>query len=316
MKCLLMLCFLLCAGLIKAQSFSHNELTVPVEDKTTKAILTLPDGDGPFPAVVIIAGSGATDKDGNSVGLPGKNNSLKMLAEGLAEAGYASLRYDKRIFAGFTEQELVFEDFVADAVNAFKVLEAHPKTSKVGLAGHSQGSLVGMLAAQQVDVAFFISIAGASMAFDEIIAKQLRANPANPKSLIEKAENIMAELKKGNEVADVPPVLMTLYRPSVQGFIGSWMKYNPVKEIARLKIRTLIVNGTSDIQAGPENMYQLHEVAPTPTFTLEIEGMNHVLKDAPEERMANLATYSNPDLPLSAALIPGITSFIASVLKP
>ena len=313
---ILSLCFLLSPLLIKAQGFTHTPLTLPVENKTTTAVLTLPEGEGPFPATVIIAGSGATDKDGNTSGLPGKNNALKMLAEALAKKGYASLRYDKRIFAGFGEQNLMFEDFVTDAVSAFKLLEAQPKTSKVGLIGHSQGSLVAMLAAQQVEAAFCISIAGPSSAFDEMISKQLRANPANPKPLIEQAESIMAELKQGREAKDVPPPLMPLFRPGVQRFIGSWMKYNPAEEVAKLNTRCLFINGTHDIQVGVENMNQLYNAAPSPSFRLKIAGMNHVLKDAPEEQMANLATYTNPNLPLSAGLVTGIASFIASALKP
>lgn len=314
MKTLFTLCLLLVASLAIAQNFTHTETTLPVEDKTTKAVITLPEGDGPFPALVIVAGSGATDLDGNTYGLQGKNNSLKMLAEALAEKGYASLRYNKRIFAGFSEVNLTFEDFVTDAVNAYKMLDEHPKTAQVGFAGHSQGSLVCMLAARQVNAAFYISIAGAGQAFDEIISKQLHANPANPKPLIEKAEEIMAELKKGNTVSEVPPVLASLFRPTVQNFIGSWMKYSPTEEIAKLKIPSLIINGTNDIQVSVEDAKMLHGAATAKKVLLTIDKMNHVLKDAPEERQANIATYSDEKLALSIGLIPGITSFLGVIL--
>ena len=314
MKLLFSLSLLLCTFLVSAQGFTHTETTLAVEDKTTKAVITLPDGAGPFPAVIIVAGSGATDLDGNSRGLPGKNNSLKMLAEGLAEKGYASLRYNKRILAGFGETGLTFDNFVTDAINAYKMLDEHPKTGKIGFAGHSQGSLVCMLAAQQVDAAFFISIAGPGLAFDEVISKQLKANPANPPVVISKSEEIMAELKKGNEVSEVPPYLMSLFRPSVQGFIGSWMKYSPVAEIAKLKIPVLVINGTTDIQVSVEDAEALHKAATTKKVLLTIDKMNHVLKDAPADRQGNIATYSDESLPLSIGLLAGIDSFLGVVL--
>jgi len=315
MKSIFTLSILCCCLLASAQEFTHTDVTIPVEDKTTKAVLTLPAGDGPFPAMVIISGSGATDKDGNTYGMQGKNNSLKLLSEALAAKGYASLRYDKRIFAGFGEQTLNFDHFVTDAVSAFNLLNEHPKTSQVGIVGHSQGSQVGMLAAQQVNAAFYISIAGPGLAFDEIISKQLRANPANPKDLIEKAESIMSEMKKGNVVEDVPMALMSLFRPTVQSFIGSWMKHSPTEDIAKLDIPVLLVNGTTDIQVTEESAQTLFEAANTPKDILIVEGMNHILKTAPEERNANIATYTNPDLPIVAGLIDGIVAYLGKHLK-
>ena len=117
----LTLLFCLLSFVANGQNFTEEEIKIPIKDKTVKGIITLPKGNGPFPAVLIIQGSGATDLDGNTMGMQGKNNSLKMLSEALADNGIASLRYDKRIFGGFNEAELRFDDFVTDAVTAFSV---------------------------------------------------------------------------------------------------------------------------------------------------------------------------------------------------
>lgn len=316
MKLLMTFGALLLAVMASAQQFTHAEVTLPVEDKSTPAVITIPTGDGPFPAVVIIVGSGPTDLDGNSRGLPGKNNSLKMLAEGLAEQGYASIRYNKRIFAGFGEQDLHFEDLVTDAITAYDLLDKDPRFSQVGFAGHSQGSLVGMLAAQQREADFYISLAGIGLDFAEVISGQLKSNPANPTSLIEEAEKIMEVLKKGEQVDEVSPLLAPLFRPSVQPFLGSWMKYDPQEEIAKLSMPVLIVNGTTDIQVGAENADMLLKAVKAKKVKLIIEGMNHVLKEAPADRAANIATYSKEDLPLSIGLIEGIDAFLKSILDP
>lgn len=317
MKAFFIYTMLLCSALtLSSQSFTEEEIKIPVADKTVKAIITIPQGSVAFPAVLIIQGSGATDLDGNTMGMQGKNNSLKMLAESLAKQGIASLRYNKRIFAGFPENMLSFDDFVTDAVTAFSILKNDQRFSEVGIAGHSQGSLVGMLAAQTTEPDFYISIAGAGQPFDEIIMEQLKANPFNPADLVASAEAIMKKLKAGETESDVPPVLLSLFRPSVQSFIGSWMKYDPKTEIKKLDIPILIVNGTTDIQVTVKDADLLYEASNQQKSTkLIVDGMNHILKNAPEERNANIATYSNPELPLNSTLELEIIKFIKSSSK-
>ena len=233
------------------------------------------------PVVMIIQGSGPTDKDGNSAGIPGKNNSLKMLAEALAEEGIASLRFDKRGMglsqsAGKEEQNLSFDDFVADASQWFDYLAEQKRFTKVGIG--------------------------------ETIMGQLRANPANPPAIIEEAKNIMDELQKGNKVSEIPPYFASLFRPSIQPFMSSWLKYNPQDEFKKLNIPSMIVNGTTDIQVSMDDANRLKAAKPDADLII-IDGMNHVLKDAPAERNANIATYSNPELPLNPDFKLVITSF-------
>jgi esterase/lipase len=317
MKTFLIYVMLLGSALtLSSQSFTEEEIKIPVADKTVKAMITIPNGSGPFPAVLIIQGSGATDLDGNTMGMQGKNNSLKMLAESLANQGIASLRYNKRIFAGFPENTLSFDDFVTDAVTAFSILKQDNRFSEVGIAGHSQGSLIGMLAAQTTDPDFFISIAGPGQPFDEVIMEQLKANPYNPADLVASAEAIMKKLKAGETESEVPPVLLSLFRPSVQSFIGSWMKYDPKTEIKKLDIPILIVIGTTDIQVTVKDADLLYEASnPQKSTKFIVNGMNHVLKNAPEERNANMATYTNPELPINSIFESKIIGFIKNQIK-
>ncbi|MBO3697041.1 S9 family peptidase [Roseivirga sp. E12] len=307
--------FIISSSVCSAQSFQEEEVILPVENGNLGGVIMMPEGKKKqkFPAVLIIQGSGPTDKDGNSAGVSGKNNSLKMLAEALAEQGIASLRFDKRGMglsqsAGKQEQNLIFDDFVSDAGLWFDYLTKQKRFTKIGIAGHSQGSLIGMLVAQNKPTAVFVSIAGPSLNIGETIMGQLKSNPANPPAIIDEAKNIMDELKKGNKVADIPSYYASLFRPSIQPFMSSWLKYDPQEEFKKLSVPSMVVNGTTDIQVTMDDANRLKSANPDARMII-IDGMNHVLKNAPAERSANIATYSNPDLPLNPDFKLVVTSF-------
>lgn len=317
---LISLCLIGCLNLSHAQSYQEEEVALSVENGNLGGIIMLPEGKKrqKTPIVLIIQGSGPTDKDGNSAGIPGKNNSLKMLAEALAEEGIASLRFDKRGMglsqsAGKQEQNLIFDDFVTDASAWFDFLAEQKRFTQIGIAGHSQGSLIGILVAQKKSAAAFVSIAGASLGIGETIMGQLKANPANPPSIIEEAKNIMDELQKGNKVSTIPPYFASLFRPSIQPFMSSWLKYDPQTELKKLSIPTMIMNGTTDIQVSVEDANRLKSAKPDARIII-LDGMNHILKNAPAERNANIATYGNPDLPLNPDFKLVITSFFKEKL--
>lgn len=322
MKNLLLTCLILIGStsISKAQSYQEEQATLSVENGNLGGIIMLPEGKKKkkFPVVMIIQGSGPTDKDGNSAALGGKNNSLKMLAEALAEQGIASLRFDKRGMglsqsAGKQEQNLIFEDFITDAISWYDYLAKQKRFTSIGVAGHSQGALIGIRVAQERPVAAYVSIAGASLSIGETIMGQLKANPANPPAIIEEAKNIMDELKKGNKVATIPQYFASLFRPSIQPFMSSWLNYDPQEEIKKVNVPTMIVNGTTDIQVTMDDANRLKE-AKSDARMIIIDGMNHVLKNAPKERGANIATYSNPDLPLNPDFKLVFTSFFKEKL--
>ncbi|MEC7264820.1 MAG: alpha/beta fold hydrolase, partial [Bacteroidota bacterium] len=259
--------------------------------------------------VLIIAGSGPTDRDGNNPFM--KNNSLKMLAEGLAEKGIASLRYDKRGIgeskaAGLEESQLRFEHYVDDAKAWVELLARDPKFSKIVILGHSEGSLIGMIASQNKDVAQYISIAGVADPAAKTLKEQLKAQPAFVSEL---SNPILDQLEMGKQVDSVPPMLYSLFRPSVQPYMISWFQYDPKSELAKLKIPILIVQGTTDIQVNVVNATALSAANPNAKLKI-IEGMNHILKPSVSDRTANIATYGMPELPLIDGFLEPIVTFI------
>jgi uncharacterized protein len=262
--------------------------------------------------VLLIAGSGPTDRDGNSAGLPGANNSLKLLAEGLAERGIATLRYDKRgvgasLPAGPREADLRFDMYVEDAAAWVRQLQADPRFSSVTVLGHSEGSLIGMLAVERTGADAFVSVAGIARSAGEVLRDQLR--PRLPPSLWEESERILAALEAAEQVDSVPAVLQVLYRPSVQPYLISWLRYVPAEVLARLSLPVLLVQGTTDIQVGVEEAHALHQALPTAELRL-IEGMNHVLKEVPMDLAQQQASYSDPSLPLVPQLLEQIHAFV------
>jgi len=275
--------------------------------------LQLPDAGAGNPKVaLIIAGSGPTDRDGNSALLPGRNDSLKMLAVALAEEGIASVRYDKRgvaasLPAGPTESELRFETYVDDAAAWIGKLKTDPRFGSVAVIGHSEGSLIGMLAAQQAGAAAFISIAGIADGPSAVLRKQLAGKL--PPELDKESERILASLEKGMPVEQVPPALMTLYRPSVQPYMISWFKYLPSERIAALTMPVLIVQGNTDIQVAVAQANGLHRARPDATLAI-IPGMNHVFKHVRADPALQAAAYSDPALPVSPLLVKAVSDFL------
>ena len=291
----------------------------PIELKTPTGTihgtLDLPTGRGPFPVALIIAGSGPTDRNGNSPLIQGKNNSLLMIAEVLRAAGIASVRYDKRgigqsASAMKSEADLRFSDYIDDAASWIDLLKHDPRFTKVAVIGHSEGSLIGMVAAGVAGADAFVSIAGAGFPAGQILKQQLANQPETIRS---EAYSIIDSLEAGKEVKNVSQPLMALFRPSVQPYLISWFRYDPRKEIARLTVPILILQGTTDLQVSVKDAEALHAAQPRSTLDI-IQGMNHVMKIAPENRQENIAAYGNPNLPLAPALVKGLTNFLKSVL--
>jgi uncharacterized protein len=275
-----------------------------------KASLLMPDGNGPVPAVLILPGSGPTDRNSNQPGMT--NDALKLVANQLAGQGIASLRIDKRGVAASAkaaarEQDLRFETYIDDAVAWITFLNQQKRVAKVIVLGHSEGALIGTIAAQRADIAGVISLAGTGFRAAEILRRQL--GPQLTGDLKTRAFAALAELEAGRTVANPPPELAALFRPSVQPYLISWFKYDPAREIAKLRVPVLIVQGTTDIQVGVEDAKALAAAKPDAQLAI-IEGMNHVLRAAPIDRAANLATYTNAALPLKPELMPAMVVFV------
>ena len=288
-------------------TFVETKINLQTSSGTIFGALTTPVAASHTPVALIIAGSGPTDRDGNNVKM--KNNSLKILSEELAKRGIASLRYDKRGIAeskdaGKSEANLRFDDYIADAAGWIEMLKKDKRFSKVIVIGHSEGSLIGMVAAAKADK--FVSIAGAGRSADQVIKQQLSAQPKEVQDI---SFPIIDSLRAGKTVADAPAMLYALFRPSVQPYMISWFRYDPAVEVKKLSIPALIVQGTNDIQVSVEDAKLLSAANPKATLLL-IENMNHILRIVPGDRQANIATYSKPELPVANELIKGIVDFI------
>ena len=279
---------------------------------TLHGTVELPAGARPVPVVLIIAGSGPTDRDGNSRLLPGPNNGLRQLAESLAARGIASVRYDKRgiggsAAAGRTEAELRFDHFVDDAAGWLAQLRADPRFSSVSVIGHSEGSLIGMLAAGRAGADGAVSLAGSGRRAAGLIRGQLAGQL--PPALRERSDAILTALEAGTTTDSVPPPLFMLYRPSVQPYLISWFRHDPGMVVRSLRVPVLVAQGTHDIQVDTADARRLVS-GRSGVELLLVPGMNHVLKLTPADRAAQLPAYSDPSLPVPGQLVEGIASFV------
>ncbi len=273
--------------------------------------LEAPEGTKAVPVVLLIAGSGPTDRNCNQATM--ETNAFKMLADSLKKAGIASVRYDKRGVgesAGSLKDEngLLFEDMVNDAAGFVKMLKNDKRFSSVIVAGHSEGSLVGMMAAAREKANGYISIAGLGDKADKIIVRQIAAQS---EELSLKAAFIMDSMSKGHTVKNVDPSLASLFRPEIQPYIKSWIKLDPSEEIKKLSCPVLVIQGNNDLQVPTEEADILKAAYPKATVKV-IKDMNHVLKLAPADRVGNMTTYTKASLPISAEFSKSVVAFVTA----
>lgn len=272
----------------------------------------------PGTVVLLIAGSGPTDRNGNS-GASVAPAYLRKLAEGLAEKGYASFRYDKRGVGesrdkALREEDLRFDDYVKDAAACFRRLRGMNRYQRVVILGHSEGALIGARAALLEAPDAYISLCGAGYPADSLLKRQIRSNPLN-RPWLSRAFSLLDSIKNGHRPGSVPRELAALFRPSVQPYLQSWFSLDPAVETARLSCPVLIVSGSTDIQISRQDFDRLCAAVPRAQCSW-IEGMNHVLVQAPPDYFPNLATYFDPQLPLHPQIIEIIHSFMQSLKNP
>ena len=285
----------------------ESQLVLKTKSGNIYGTLTTPADTKGVPIALIISGSGPSDRDGNNPFM--KNDCLKQLAHQLAEHDIASLRYDKRGIgeskdAGKNEADLRFDDYVNDAKQWIELLSHENKYSKIIVIGHSEGSLIGMMAGRNADQ--FVSISGEGQPADKILKEQLSKQPQVVQDL---SFPIIDTLKNGKLVDNVNPMLNALFRPSVQPYLISWFKYDPQEEIKRLKIPILILQGTNDLQVSVQDAERLHAANPNSKLVI-LDNMNHILKKVSGDRQENIASYTNRELPIDKELVENIASFV------
>lgn len=291
------------------KTFTEEEITV---DKFTDGTLTSPSEFENPSLVIFIQGSGPTNRDGNSPeGMNNKSDFAKKIAHELAAEGIASFRFDKRIMKAkeLNLDSLSFEDLILDVENILIHFKKDRNFSNIIITGHSQGSLIGILASKN-NADALISIAGAGESIDNILAAQLSAQLPQLKDDIEQA---LKEIKENGSSSNYPSILGSLFSPQNQAFLASWIKYDPAEEIAKLQIPVLIINGTNDAQVKEEQAELLHTAAENSELVL-LENMNHVFRKVNSKDLTkNYQTYNNPELPLHPEIIPVLTDFIKNL---
>lgn len=292
---------------MRADGASEADISLQTATGTLYGTLAMPVRSRP-PIVLIIAGSGPTDRDGNSrLGL--QSDTYKLLAADLSQRGVASVRFDKRgigasAAALTSETDLTFETYIGDAAEWANMLDHDVRFSSVVIAGHSEGSLIGMIAARRIPARAFVSLDGAGRPAPAILREQLKRNAPE---VYAQSDAIITSLQHAEMVKTVPDDLNVLFRPSVQPYLIAWFKYDPAAEIAKVGAPATIVQGTADVQVTMEDAQLLKCGDPSADLVV-VDGMNHVLKHAPDtsSQAAILKGYQDPMLPVEPAVVDAI----------
>lgn len=256
---------------------------------------------------IIIGDYGPIDRNGNQNFQ--KNNNLKKLAHGLADYGISSFRYDKRIVKqikkGRVNARMSFNDFIKDANDVVNYFEKQGTYKAIYIIGHGQGSLVGMLSANE-QVSGFISLAGSAKSIDQVILEQIEQTAPG---LAPDAQRVFDVLKSGKTTRDFPQALSNIFSLDTQDFMGSWMQYNPTTAISTLTIPVLIINGTNDLQVSTEEAEELQKALPT-SVLVNISNMNHVLFIIEGGDLENSKSYNESFRPLPPELMDALVKFM------
>lgn len=312
MKYFLPLLFTFCFGMASAQEHTYVSEEVSIT-RLIDGTLLIPKTIEKPPLAIIIGGSGPTDRNGNQQMMV--NNSLKFLAEGLYINGIATFRYDKRIVKqmklhAVDEKNIRFQDFIEDAMAVLAHFEKDSRFSKIIVIGHSQGSLVGMVAAQQ-SADGFITIAGAGQEIDDVIIDQLAKQAPG---LVDNARTAFDDLRANGVALNYSQGLASIFRKEIQPFVYTWMQYDPKVEIAKLAIPVFIINGDKDIQVQVSEAELLHRAKPGAAFKI-IPKMNHIFKEIDGNALENSKSYNIHNLPVMPELIDAISDFIKKEIK-
>ncbi|MFJ8825420.1 alpha/beta hydrolase [Streptomyces sp. NPDC102467] len=260
------------------------DMTVTADDGTPLAgTLTLPPGPGPHPAVLLLHGSGPLDRDGNTPKL--RMNLGRPLADALAAAGTATLRYDRRGVAGTPGawQAAGFDDNRRDAAAALRALAARPDTRADALAvvGHSEGALHAMALAGQESVRAAVLLAGFARVGEDALRWQARTVATGlpaPLRLLRRplgavGNRVLARIKKtSTDVARVAGVRVN----------ARWMRemlvHDSRDDLAAARVPVLAVTGAKDIQVNPDDLDVIRRLVPGGAEIHRVPDLTHVLR--------------------------------------
>lgn len=285
---------------------TQNKLLIPYGKDSFSCVINKVNSEI---LIIFIAGSGPTDKDGNNVEF--KNNSLKILSDSLNKHNISTLRFDKRgvgesFFTGLKEEEMSIDTLVDDVIYIKNFIQLIHKFKKVYILGHSEGSLLGILAINK-DTSFsgLISIAGAGIPADSIINLQVSSQSEIVKS---KVKDYLNTLKQGKMIPNVDFGYYALFRPSVQPYMISWIKYNPKIEISKINKPVLILQGKSDLQVDTSNAISLRKNAKNSQLHM-FDNMNHIMKVVNNQE-ENIKSYNDTSFNIHPKFAKTIVDFL------
>ncbi|UOY07378.1 alpha/beta hydrolase [Muricauda sp. SCSIO 64092] len=295
-------------GTSHAQEILVEEIPMTNGDIEIPGELTYPKSEEKIPLVVFVHGSGNGDRNGNQSPLV-NTNLIKQLADSLTIKGFGFYRYDKRSsipenMERWGKPSLL--DIVADVNVVIDYFGSDKRFSGIHLIGHSQGSLIAMMANHQ-KARTFTSLAGAGTTIDQTLIGQITAQN---QELGKITEQHIKELIQTDTIQQVNPFLLSIFAPKNQSYLKEWISLDPIKEIKTVNIPVLIINGDSDTQISLKDAQRLKDAKSNAELVV-IPKMNHVLKTV-ENPTENTASYSNPDFPLSVELIKELVEFISS----
>jgi len=306
-----LLAFLLVPLAVRA---AESDMSLQTSSGTIQGTLSMPSStSGRVPVALIIAGSGPTDRNGsNKLGVP--VTPYKMLAAALATHGIASVRYDKRGIAASAKSAPLgnpptFTSYVDDVVAWVKQLRADKRFSRVVLVGHSEGSLLALLAAGKVHVDGVVSLEGAGRPAMGVIIEQLK-NSGAPQQVVDNVTRIGSAIRDGEDPGTVPQELLPLFPPTLHTYEQQFFSADPVDAAKSLTVPFLVVQGGADIQVTLQDAHLLSDVNSGAVLRV-FPNMTHVLLDATgNDRAASLATYTNTSLPIDPAMTDAVAAFI------
>lgn len=280
---------------VKSEEININNMAIQLPG-------TLTYSSEKSPLIIWVHGSGGVDRHGN------QPQYIKQFRDEINKNNIAFFSYDKRTAnpknITFLQQDgVLIVDFISDVKEVVNHFKDDERFTEIILAGHSQGSLIAMLALDNVDK--YISIAGAGETIDKTLVRQITAQSAEFGKL---TETYLKELNETGEIKEVDPNLMSLFAPQNQPFLASWVAINPLEEIKNVKVPALIINGDKDLQVQVADAEKLKKAKPDATLII-IKNMNHVLKEI-EKDEDNMKSYMSADFPISKQLIQTIVEFV------
>jgi alpha-beta hydrolase superfamily lysophospholipase len=246
-------------------------------------------------------------------------STYRLLAEGLAARGITSVRIDKRGLFGSAgaiadADAVTIADYAVDVQNWIDVIRRKTGAPCVWLLGHSEGGLIALASSRSAaGICGLILVAAPGRPLGEILREQLKSNPANA-PVLDQALAAIDALEAGRhvDVSAMHPALLALFRPRIQDFLIDIFALDPARLISDWKGPVLIMQGERDIQISLADAQRLKEAAPAAKLLL-VPDTNHVLKTVNSaDRMANMAAYADPSLPLAPGVADGIAGFISA----